>query len=135
MPHWEFDKDITKELIAACSTAGIPASRMRKGGLPHIATIRRWRATDPQFDARIQAASGAQPKEYDWEQVRRELLAGHSLSGLHKQVPNRPMWYEIAARGRANPAWFAPIREALIERERERLRRKRRPGSTFRVLT
>ena len=120
MRHWAFEKDITKELILACFKAGISGAKMRRGGLPHVETIRRWRATDHEFDKHIQVASGAQPKQFDWEQVRFALLAGHSLSGLHKLVPNMPTFNEIAARGKANPVWYAPIKQTVVQREHER---------------
>ncbi|MAY30742.1 MAG: hypothetical protein CL627_16345 [Aurantimonas sp.] len=137
MRHWAFEKDITKELILACFKAGISGAKMRRGGLPHVETIRRWRATDHEFDKHIQVASGAQPKQFDWEQVRFALLAGHSLSGLHKLVPNMPTFNEIAARGKANPVWYAPIKQTVVQREHERrsLRAERKSDMLRRLET
>ncbi len=154
MRHWVFDKNITKEIIVACSLAGISLARMEKGGLPSSTTIRQWRDVDRIFNGKLESAMDAQPnrklnsnqnaKQYDWIKVRCLLLAGHSLSALHASAPDMPTRNEIASRAKQDPAWYLPIKGALAQRqkdlERNRAERKNkllhrlRLGDTLAVI-
>lgn len=129
MRHWAFDKNITKEIIVACSLAGISLARMEKGGLPSSTTIRQWRVVDRIFNGKLEFAMDAQPnrklnskrnpKQYDWLKVRSLLLAGHSLSALHASAPDMPTRNEIASRAKLDPDWYLPIKRASARRQKD----------------